>query len=144
ADVTGDGRADVVTGTGAGGGPNVRVFDGASGALAGSFFAYDSAFRGGVNVAAADVTGDGRADVITGTGVGGGPRVQVFDGATGAELSNFFAYHPGVRGGVTVAAGDVGGTGTADVVTGDGPGGGRNVRVVDGESTELSASYYAY
>jgi hypothetical protein len=143
-DVSGDGKADIITGTGVDGGPNVRVFDGATGNQIDSFFAYEPSFRGGVNVAAGDVNADGHADIVTGTGVGGGPRVQTFDGVTGAELSNFFAYDPSVRGGVTVAAGDLSGSGHADIVTGDGPGGGPNVRVFDGESTELLNSYYAY
>jgi len=143
-DVNGDGYADVVTGTGAGGGPNVRVFDGATGGRIADFFAYDSAFRGGVNVAAGDVTGDGYADVVTGTGAGGGPRVQVFDGATGAEVANFFAYDPAVRGGVTVAAGGLGDAAGADIVTGVGAGGGANVRVFDGRTTALRDSFYAY
>jgi len=40
--------------------PNVRVFDGLTLGLRSSFFAYDESFRGGVNVAAGDLNGDGR------------------------------------------------------------------------------------
>jgi hypothetical protein len=111
-DVTGDGVPDVVTAAGVGGGPHVRVFDGAA-LLAGqavevtSFFAYAGGFAGGVFVAVADVDGDGRADIITGTGPGGGPHVRVFDGTTGAPLAgpiaSFFPYDPGFTGGAFVA-----------------------------------------
>ncbi|MGH9268888.1 MAG: hypothetical protein ACRD0D_12030, partial [Acidimicrobiales bacterium] len=45
-DVTGDGRADIIAGAGPGGGPHVRVFDGASAAEARSFFAYDGGTAG--------------------------------------------------------------------------------------------------
>jgi hypothetical protein len=103
-DVTGDGRADIVTGAGPGGGPHVRVFDGVTGAEILGFFAYAPGFLGGVRVAAGDVDGDGRADVVTGAGPGGGPHVRVFDGVTGAEVRSFFAYDPGFLGGVFVGA----------------------------------------
>jgi hypothetical protein len=110
-DVGGDGVPDVVTGPGPGGGPHVRVFDGLTGAQLpgpiGSFFAYPAAFAGGVFVAAGDLTGDGRADVVTGAGPGGGPHVRAFDGLTGAQLpgpiGSFFAYPAAFAGGVSVA-----------------------------------------
>jgi hypothetical protein len=60
--------ADVTTGARAGGGPHVKVFHGATGGELRSFFASDSKYRGGVNVAVGDVNGDGRADIVTGAG----------------------------------------------------------------------------
>src|SRR5205814_1435174 len=101
-DVNGDGFPDVITGAGTGGGPHVKVFDGLTGAVIYSFFAYDAAFRGGVTVAAGDVDGDGHADIITGAGPGGGPHVEVFSGATGARIRSFFAYSRSFTGGVFV------------------------------------------
>src|SRR5262245_4602794 len=60
-DVTGDGIADIVTGPGAGMKPFVKVFDGLTGQQLLGFNAYDENFHGGVNVAVADMNGDGRA-----------------------------------------------------------------------------------
>ena len=57
-----------------------------------SFFAYDPAFAGGVRVAAGDLDGDGRVDLITGAGPGGGPHVRVFSGVDLHELASFFAF----------------------------------------------------
>jgi hypothetical protein len=54
-DVNGDGIPDLVTGAGPGGGPHVRVFDGATGAVIQEFFAYAPGFTGGVFVDARDV-----------------------------------------------------------------------------------------
>src|SRR5262245_15940974 len=72
-DVTGDGIDDIVIATGPGGGPELKVYDGATGNVVRDFFAYEPSFRGGVNVAAGDVNSDGKADIVTGTGTGGGP-----------------------------------------------------------------------
>jgi hypothetical protein len=143
-DVNGDGRADIITGAGPGGGPHVRVLDGATGTELRSFFAYDPAFTGGVVVAAGDVNGDGRADIITGAGPGGGPHVRVLDGATGTELHSFFAYDPAFTGGVFVAAADVNRDGRADIITGAGPGGGPHVRTFDGTTGLVIQESFAY
>ncbi|MBX9623119.1 MAG: FG-GAP-like repeat-containing protein, partial [Gemmataceae bacterium] len=131
-DLTGDGVDDIVTAAGPGGGPHVKVFDGATGAELLSFYAFEPAFAGGVFVAAGDVTGDGRADIVVGAGAGGGPHVRVFDGRTGTVVSSFFALDTAFAGGVMVAVGDLNGDGRADVVTTPGAGGGPRVQAFDG------------
>src|SRR5262249_5311399 len=145
ADVNHDGIDDIIAAAGPGGGPHVRVFDGATGVMIEEFMAYGASFTGGVFVAAADVNHDGFADIVTGAGAGGGPHVEVFDGKTGALLDSFMAYNSGFTGGVTVAGGDINGDGFADVITGAGAGGGPHVRVFDGTNTSnLLRDFVAY
>ncbi|QEL13436.1 beta strand repeat-containing protein [Limnoglobus roseus] len=105
-DVTGDGRADVVVGAGSLGGPRVRVLDGNGFGLVQDFFAYDPSFRGGVRVAVGDVTGDGKAEIVTGAGVSGAPHIRVLDGTTLGEQAGFFADDSNYRGGVFVSVVD--------------------------------------
>src|SRR5204863_7884232 len=86
------------------------------------FMAFDSAFRGGVTVAAGDTNGDGRSDIVTGAGPNGGPNVRVFDGTSLATLQTFNAFPAGFRGGGTVAPAHLDGNGRADLVVGCGSG----------------------
>jgi hypothetical protein len=136
-DVNGDGKTDIITGTASGGVPLVNVFDGATGRLTRAFFAYDPAFRGGVTVAAADTNGDHKADIVTGTGLGGVPLVNVFSGSNAHLLHAFFAFNPSFLGGVTVAAGDLDGDGKADIVVGNGVGADNEIRTYDGPTAIL-------
>ena len=142
-DVNGDGVDDIVAGAGVGGGPAVEVFDGATGAQLYSFFAYESSFRGGVIVAVGDVNGDGFDDIIAGSGVGGGPAVQVFDGSTSNRLFGFFAFDSSFRNGVNVAVGEFTGDSNADIVAASGPGGGPQVGVFDGVTQQVLATFFA-
>lgn len=143
-DVDADGRADIVVGAGSGGGPHVKVFSGATGAEIRSFFAYSATFTGGVTVAVGDVDHDGKADIVTGAGPGGGPHVRVISGATGAQLWSIMAFNPSFTGGVYVAAGNVNLDLSADIIVGAGSGGGPAVHVIDGGSSDDVALFEAY
>ena len=113
-DVTGVGHNEIVAASG-GPGAQVAVFDVAARSIkpAATYLAGDTDFMGGVSVAVADVTGDGRADVVAGSATSS--RVVVIDGRSGATAQDFRAYGESVRG-VSVAAGDFG-DGRGHVVT---------------------------
>ncbi|NCB20376.1 MAG: hypothetical protein EOM88_00415 [Clostridia bacterium] len=129
ADINGDSIPEIIIGAGPGGGPQVLVFD-FDGRVLINFFAYDNNFRGGVNVAAADINGNGKAEIITGAGPGGGPHVRIFD-ETGKFLSHFFAYDEKLRDGVKLAAGDLDGDAKAEIFTVDASGSGSLIKIFD-------------
>ena len=137
-DVTGDGIDDIITGAGSGAGPHVKVFNGATGALVRSFFAYDPTFLGGVHVAAGDTNADGRTDIITGAATTA-PHVRVFSGQSdNRALLSFMAY-ANYGDGVFVAAPNAG-SGRADIVTTPVSAAG-DVRVFNGSTGALTGNF---
>ena len=143
-DTNGDGILDIIASAGPGGGPEVRIFNGANLNLLRSFYAYDQSFSGGVSVATIDFNNDGILDIVTGAGPGGAPHVKVYDGATNAILSQWYAYPASFTGGIFVAVGDIGNDGTFEVVTGAGPTGAPVVAVWDPFTGALLAQFMAY
>jgi hypothetical protein len=143
-DTNGDGILDIIAAAGPGGGPEVRIFDGRNLNLLRSFYAYAEDFSGGVSVASIDFNNDGILDLVTGAGPGGAPHVKVFDGATNAIISQWYAYPVSFTGGVFVAIGDIGNDGTFEVVTGAGQGGAPVVAVWDPFTGAPLAQFMAY
>ncbi|MEA3449397.1 MAG: S8 family serine peptidase [Patescibacteria group bacterium] len=140
-DVDGDGIDEIITGAGPNGGPQVRIFNN-KGILQGQFFAYSPFFRGGVEIACADIDGDGIDEIITGAGKGGGPHVRIFNNH--AQLKGqFFAYNKNFRGGLHVSGGDVDGDGVDEIITGAGKGGGPQVRIFDAKGN-VEGQFFAY
>jgi FG-GAP repeat protein len=142
-DLDGDGKAEIITGPGPGSafGAHVRAFKvDASGPLGTwsasplpvSFLAYPASVGFGVNVAAGDIDGDGRAEIITAPGPGPqfGAHVRAFryapdlEGGVAETEVSFLAYPSGVDMGARVAVTDIDGDGRAEIVTGPGPGAG--------------------
>ena len=107
-DLNNDNIKEIICGAGVGGGPHVRVFKKDGTLINPGFFAYNPAFRGGVNVAVGDVDGDGIGEVVTGPGFGGGPHVRVYD-RDGNMESEFFVLGAPDNKGIDVTATDLDG-----------------------------------
>ena len=126
-DVNKDGYTDTVVACAAGSNPTVTVVSGQNGQTLQQFFAFDPRFRGGVNVAVGDLTGDGIDDIAC-AAANGPASVTVWDGSNGALLASISAFGAGVNG-ASVAIGDFKGDGTLDLAVGSGAGGGGAVTV---------------
>ena len=153
-DFNNDGILDIVTGAGPGGSPHVKVFDGSTMGLIKEFMAYDLNFRGGVFVAAGDFMSDGRYEIITGAGAGGGPHVKIWDYETlnlVAERMAYdnYTYASGLvvdilfSGGVRVGLADGNDDGITDLIVGAGPNGGPHVKVLAGFNLEVIRNFFS-
>jgi len=106
ANFDGDPELEVLIGPGPGGGPRLIILDDDMETILNSFYVLDTSFRGGVNVAAGDVDGDGIDEIIIGAGPGGSPFVKAFDLSRNVYAS-FPAYASNFRGGVKVSVGEI-------------------------------------
>ncbi len=132
-DVNGDRIADMIAAPGVGGAAVVNVYTttAAWGDTPGS--AYRSKLstisvggvtdRGGVFVSAADLDGDGKADIAVGRVVGTRAMVTVYKGDRPAtKLLQSFGYTSTQPGGVPVSLRDLNGDGKAELIVGGGAG----------------------
>ena len=78
----------IIIGTGKGAIPRVHVLD-KNGSRIHSWIPYTRYFRGGVYVAVGNIDDDVSNEIITGTGIGGGPHVKIFSN-TGTFKNEYF------------------------------------------------------
>jgi hypothetical protein len=155
-DLDGDSKADLLVAAGFGGGPRVALFNGPTAVnvsatppkFRGDFFVYEpdpatgQELARGTYAAIGDLDGDGKGELIFGSGPGGGPRVQILRFSeviaqssgrpTNNPFANFFAFDPNRRGGVRVAAKDTDGDNRLDLVAGTGENEAAEVRIYPG------------
>lgn len=140
-DLFGDGKIKIVTANGPGAEPWVRIYD-QKGKLLKEFLAYDRNFKGGVRLAVGDYDNNGKAEIVTVPGPGGGPHVRIFDG-NGQVKRQFFADSLLDRGGLSVALGDVDGNGRLELIIGLGEGREPIVKIFNNQA-KLEAAFYVY
>lgn len=141
-DLDGRGQVEIVVAFGAGQEPQVRIFN-ASGKLLGVFLAYEKTFRGGVNVAVANIDGrkdHGLSEIIVAPGPGRSPQIKIFDNRAKLK-SQFLGYGSNWQKGVNLDAGDTNNDGIYDVILSTYPGGAPHVRVFSGYGNLLESFY---
>lgn len=144
ADVNNNGSDEIIAVQASAGNSEVKIFN-ARGQLLGSFYAYDSRYKGGLNIAAGDLDNDGEPEIVTALPEGKIPEVRIFK-AIGVLQGQFLAYPKTFRGGVKVAIANVkGGTRKdhAQIITAPESKGGPHVKLFD-RRANLQFSFFAY
>jgi hypothetical protein len=142
ADTTGDGRAEIVDGLDAGCCTLVSIVDASTGAALSGFRPIDDHDETGSRVAAADLNGDAKAEILT-LPLGGG-RVSAFGTAGGSAFRTYQAFGNEAVGGASLAAGDVVGNARPELIVAASTPGGVQVKVIDTESGATLASLSPY
>jgi hypothetical protein len=123
ADFDGDGLDEIVTSPGAGGGPQIRVFDGmGEPKFTNAFWAHSQDYRKGTEVATGDINGDGQIEILASVIDADQALIKYFT-PTGQEVENSIgidignSFEP-----VKLAVMDLGSDGTQEIVVGLGSG----------------------
>lgn len=100
---------------------------------------YGTTFSKTANITMGNFDLDPASEFVVSPGQGGGPHVKVYDD-NGTQMSGFFAYHSGFRGGVDVATGDINGDGTDEILTAPATQS-SHVRVFSSNGTQMSGFF---
>jgi lipoprotein-anchoring transpeptidase ErfK/SrfK len=141
ADIDGDGKDEIVTSPGPTGGPHIKIWRADGGEFGGGFFAFDADKTGGTVVAAGDLNGDGKDEIVAALSGKSQPVVRVFDPLTFGKVGEFEAIGNGFDGGLNVAVADVNGDKANDVIAVPNGGGGPHVHLYDGKGSLLGAFF---
>ncbi len=118
ANVNGGKKDEVIMAIHSFGEPWVKVYNAdTERTIVGEFKVYADDYRGGVNIAGADIDKDGMDEVITSIRQGGASHVRVFEADGTIKNTGFFAYEDDFRGGVSVAAGNADSDSKYEIVT---------------------------
>lgn len=149
ADIDNDGKDEIVTVPAINSVAQVKAFS-SVGTQKLSFNAYTPDFKGGADVAAGDLVGDGKVEIATVAGPGGSAHVKLFDN-TGLSLgSGFSAYeaYTGYTGGARISVGNVvvgnlvGSSDKNEILVAPRLNGGPHVRLLEADGTPVSEGYY--
>jgi hypothetical protein len=103
-DVDHDGKDEIITGAGPGGGPHVRVFEADGSPKPTWFFAFHKDFRGGIDVASTDIDSDGKDEIIVSQASQGQAWIKIYRYNSEKTIcANFLAYCDCFEGGAAVA-----------------------------------------
>lgn len=135
-DFDNDGNDEIVTAPGGGLEADIKIFD-KDGNFLSHFLAYPASYKGGVNLAVADLNSDGKYEIITVPASGMQSEVKIFT-SEGKLIKSFLAYPASFNGGASVAVGNVMGGSALEIVVGTGKSGVPQVKVFSESGVLLS------
>jgi hypothetical protein len=130
-DLDGDGRGEIIVGSGPWQETEIRLFK-STGEILDSFKPAGINKWSGARTAAGDLDGDGTKEIIVAPGWGSTPEVQIFT-LDGTFVRKFLVYAKNFRGGVNLTVGDQDGDGRDEIIVGAGFTGGPHARIFDGD-----------
>jgi hypothetical protein len=147
-DTTGGGTSNIVTAAGPGGSPLVRTYRFSNNrvTMVSSFFAFSSAYRGGVTVAAGDLNGDGRQELIVGTGGGTQAEIRIYNLSNPANpvQTGRKVVFAGFTGAANVGIVDYQDSGNLAIIVGAGPGSTPTVNILNGRDLAVIDAFFAF
>lgn len=122
----------------------VKIYDGSTTRLEGSFAGSGAKLSGGGTVAAADVNNDGQKEIIVGAGVGSKPSVRIYR-TDGTRIGEFFVFPATWKGGVKVASCDLDNDGKAEIIAGAGENSPPHIRTFTDKGEQVfTLGFYAF
>jgi hypothetical protein len=141
-DVLGDGHDEIIVAPMSAGGPHIRIFDLKTGTLKSQFFAHDTSYRGGLQIAVGNVLGDQKNEIIVALEGGERPLVKIFN-SQGELQREFMAYAENFRKGFDLEVGNIDANSYDEIIVAAKQGGGPHVRMFDGQGS-LQQQFFAY
>jgi len=144
-DFNGDKKIEIITVPQQGGGPQILISNLRGKVLLPGFFAFSEDYRGGVNMAAGDVNGDGIKDLIVTPATAANTWVKVYNLKRNKVklILEFQAFPDFFTGGAYIASGDINGDGKDEIIAGAGKGGGPQV-IIFNDQGEAIHNFFAY
>jgi hypothetical protein len=137
-----DSVPDFVTVPATSGGPHVKVFNGATGAVLKSFMAFPTSYTFGLNVVTSDLNEDGYSDIIVATNGGIRAAVRVFSGRDYTLMPKYSLNPYGsFTGAIQVATGDVDADNYDDIILAAQSGPNKDFRIYSGRTGALINSF---
>lgn len=143
-DTNGDEQMEIAVAQAARGTGQIKIFD-FNGQLKKQFLVDGKYWRGGLNLAAGDIDGNGDQEVVAAYGSGAEPQVKIFN-VNGKAIGAFLAYEKKFRGGVKVAVANLNGRknrNKSDIITAPGKGRDPQIKIFDNRGV-LTREFLAY
>jgi hypothetical protein len=141
-DTNGDGRAEIVEGLDAGCCTTLHVLDAVDGTDLSGFFPYGDHSEVGARVAAGDLNGDGKSEILAVPL--GSTRINAFAPTGGAPFRTIDAFGSEISGPISIAAGNLSGDARTEIVAAAPTYAGAEIKIIDPATGDTRNTLYPY